>query len=418
MSTVLKVVRHQHPVGQGFFHSGHIAGPQSEFRYVYDCGAMGSYAPARKREIAAYRKSLGGSRIDALFISHAHADHVNGLPELLQGTGRVGTIFLPLIELTDRLIAFARAASEDPITAETDFYRRFTLAPIRALAEFGPRRIVQFRRSEGGVPTEEDGRLPEPDGPELRDESWRFVGRGAITVREPVSTTKASVEVMQAPDSVAVAPRVGASVEWLLAPYVDIGVTFKRNLFVKNLAQQLEMSVPKLKKWLQDGVNREILLTKHVARLASAYKAVEKDLNVTSLCLYSGLAGTGTKANLDVVFGKFHFKEGGSDRIGWLATGDAELSKTARRSAFLKHYGKHLSKVATFTLPHHGSDENFHPDLLAKIEAGFCVAASDAHSKWRHPGTATIQAVAGTGRFVSNVTSSAHSTFFEIVVVP
>ena len=50
---------------------------------VYDAGTMGDY-DVGKGVIAPYLWSRGISRIDTLILSHAHADHINGVPSLLE----------------------------------------------------------------------------------------------------------------------------------------------------------------------------------------------------------------------------------------------------------------------------------------------------------------------------------------------
>jgi hypothetical protein len=410
------VVRRQHSVGQGFFHSGQITTSGTQFRYVYDCGAMSPYAAARRREVKAYLAQIGESAIDALFISHAHADHLNGLPDLLKSKGRAKTIFLPLIQLADRLIAFARAASEDPTVTEDGFFVRFTLDPAAALGGFGPDRIIMFEPGEGGAPGGPNGAPPLEGATRefgLEELPWRLVGRGTLMSTGTVPGPAGAVPVLRVPDTAAIAPRGVKATGWLLAPYVDVAVSAKRAKFLRSLAKRLKKSVPKLKSWLDSPTNVEDLLTTKVAHLAAAYKDVEKDLNITSMSLYSGPADPTNVGAHRARFGTWQRIAEQHSSLGWLGTGDAKLSETGRRRAFLKHYQVHLPAVGTLTLPHHGSDDNFHLDLLTKICANFYVAASDAFSNWRHPGTATIQGVAGAGKFVSNITSSVRSRFFE-----
>jgi len=84
--------------------------------------------------------------------------------------------------------------------------------------------------------------------------------------------------------------------------------------------------------------------------------------------------------------------------VGWLGTGDADLKTLTRRQDFLAHYRHMRTRVMTLLLPHHGSERNFHPDLLAALSPTFCVVSAAPYHKWRHPGTAVIQALASSGR--------------------
>ena len=96
----MEVKRTQYPIGQGSFHAGHLewtveSSPRSEkFHYVYDCGTSDG-STALQNAILACRSET--SHIDALFVSHLDADHVNGLDRLL-GLISVHTVLHPLCQ--------------------------------------------------------------------------------------------------------------------------------------------------------------------------------------------------------------------------------------------------------------------------------------------------------------------------------
>lgn len=125
------------------FHTGTLTeAGELRLHYVYDCGAMTRYAAERQREIKRYIKGVGvGTAIDLLFISHAHADHLNGLEQLLDSKAglEVDMIVLPLLNVADRLIAFARTRAEDPASAQNSFYRAFGVDPGGGAAALRPR---------------------------------------------------------------------------------------------------------------------------------------------------------------------------------------------------------------------------------------------------------------------------------------
>ena len=82
----MKLTRTIHPVGQGGFYTESIKDDSGkEFLVAYDCGGN------NKQFMEDYLKSFihdsrdGGKMvIDAVFISHLHADHINGLEYLLK----------------------------------------------------------------------------------------------------------------------------------------------------------------------------------------------------------------------------------------------------------------------------------------------------------------------------------------------
>ena len=193
---------------------------------------------------------------------------------------------------------------------------------------------------------------------------------------------------------------------WLLAPFVDEDIFSKRDVFIKALAQGCSMTRQQLEKRLCDSSYVQELLNTHLDVLTAAFKACHGNLNLTSLCLYSGPAEQiGPEHGLDLHHGPWvsNLNQG---RIAWLATGDAKLSKDPKCDAFLLHFKDHLEKVSTFTLPHHGSAHDFNDRLLAITRPKFCVVAADAVKDWQHPAANVTRAVATAGAMllVTNAT--------------
>lgn len=438
--------RTQHPIGQGFFHTGEVStqGGKS-VRYVVDCGSMGMYASARNREVSRAVNTWGvGTRVDFLFVSHAHADHVNGLHKLFEPTAglRVDTIFMPLLSIEERLIAYARTSAEDPSAASDGFYRTFALDPVTALAQLEPNRIVLVRRGtpgEGAPYANPDAGVDGPSGAPLLmgdQHNWKPVGSGVISEQQtPLQNSEASANgqaeetdrpgksptVLEMPDTVAILISGEDGVDWLLSPYVDPSVRATRRKFLGKLAARLGLPPKTLAKQVASSSFVLDLLTKHESALRQAYVDVERDINLTSMCVYSGparqpiaprqLATAARHAHSDLRV------RWGGPRCGWLGTGDADLKASDRRKNFTQHYGLLLRNVMTLTLPHHGSEHNFHIDLLARVHPIFCVAAADKVGRWRHPGSAVVQAVATYGSFVSVVTSGQRSRVHECAYV-
>lgn len=399
---------------------------------------MPKYRQARSAATKSFRDGLKGHvTLDILFLSHAHADHVNGLPQLLKGI-RVDTIMLPLLTVEDRLIAFARSAAVAPASARDAFYRAFIADPATALARFRPRQILFIRRgsTDGGAPGRDDDGIGPYDesGDQIgasRRESmkrygWRLVGRGGREDHKTIINGKkrqtfSLTEVDTVPDSRAVAidvPIQGGP--WLLSPYVDPGIVADRERFFDALKGQAGFD----KRALTDPeLLSELLKDKaKVDILAGAYKAVARDLNLTSLCLYSGPAISLLPVRPDW---KISMEQGrwkgwmyGSAKVAWLATGDAALKDKGRVQNLASHYGAHLGKVGTMTLPHHGSDNNLDEDLLTNVAPVHCVASADHYSAWRHPGSRVMQLIASRGISMGLVTSSKLSEFTEELCIP
>lgn len=434
---ILTNTRHQHAVGQGGFHTASLHDEDVlRLRYVYDCGAMQKYAGERDARIAAYVSAVGaGQKLDLLFISHVHADHLNGVEMLLGPTGlKVDTIILPFLNVIDRTIAFAQTAAEDPASATSDFYQAFTINPTQALARFQPRQIIYVQaggRDDGGAPGSR-GEPPE-SGPagELhggkRDKhglAWTLVGRGQVNNADPVASELSSAQGQTTAalitDTMAMMTQTRGG-SWLLSPFIDPTIASDRKKFMVSLAKRLKISRKALDAWVKITANLETLLTTKRPELVGAYSDVAKDLNLTSMSLYSGPAPSSVAAprSASARLGRVTYDRSNDEglRIGWLATGDAALADKKRRDALTGHYGRLLEDVMTLVLPHHGSDHNFDPGLLHAVQPVLCLAAADRFSNWKHPGPHAIQSVASQGLFLQVVTSNTPSEVVERAAV-
>lgn len=426
-------IRKQHAVGQGFFHTGELLeGNSHRLRYVVDCGAMNKYASQLNSRIDDYLAAVGAKQpLDLLFISHVHADHVSGLERLLDGVRGlvVKTIVMPLLNVEDRLVAFARAASEDAISADSAFYKAFVVNPTAAVARFNPERVI-FVEPDGP-----DGGAPYNGGPDDRGNGpgnsvellrgdrelpWKLAGSGLIRLDRKGSADLKGGAAAVMPESLGIeCASAGTGRAWLFAPYVDPAVKAGTTQFMKSLAEARGASVAALKRWLRATSNVEQLVTADISDLKAAYAAIHVDLNVTSMCLYSGPVPAPSQLIQGYIarFGKWTVRQPNAYRAAWLGTGDAALANRSRRRAFFKHYGSLLQEVVTMTLPHHGSEHNFDAELLSRIQPDFCIAPADRFSNWRHPGTSVVQSVASTGRFLSVVASDINSEVVETVLV-
>jgi hypothetical protein len=329
----------------------------------------------------------------------------------------------------DRLICFARAVAENPDYDDT-FHAALTADPVSALARFNPRRIIFVRRGEGPTSGPREGVMPEtPDGGPRDDghriESrggckWRFIGPGrAERVAENVQSTSPgwgglAEEVYEIDDTCAIQISTGTDASaWILAPYVDVGVTQARAAFLHAAANAYGMvTAAEFEAMAADPGWLLILVTQYKAELAAAYEAVA-NLNVTSLCLFSGPYQPPGAASWSADLGALFWREFHVDRIGWFGTGDADLQKPARLAAFLAHFAGYLTAARTLLLPHHGSERNFDPGLLAGLNPELTIAAADTYGKWRHPGSRVVQAVCARGKPLWVVTSSRCSAVRE-----
>ncbi|QGK73209.1 MBL fold metallo-hydrolase [Flavobacterium sp. SLB02] len=93
-------------VGQGAFYTGifkHQNGNQ--FSFVYDCGTHSSRQYI-DQEIINFVSETSNKKIDILFISHLHDDHINKISDLLNQTGGAKLAVLPYLNLDELILAY------------------------------------------------------------------------------------------------------------------------------------------------------------------------------------------------------------------------------------------------------------------------------------------------------------------------
>ena len=386
--------RLQYPVGNGFFHAGRVTtdvrNSTDAYTYIYDCGTVGATVrdghPTVDLDgcVGDLQDSNGWneSRVDALFISHFHSDHVSGVRRILEAF-RPRLIVIPYTDIIDR-VAAAIAHETDAATA--DFFVDLILDPVEAMQRafadlFGDNvtapAIIVVNSTDN--PPDEIAEDLEPQ----QTTGWRRPD-GSIAPIAPGQVTSSDDH-----GHIRVASSVGSY--WLLKPWVDPMLATEKDQFRNAITAVFGILVAEVDTWLNDAnhiravVDRLYDVTRHLRDQRHRF-------NVTSMSLYSGPVGP------------FHFFElttkdlvqrGNKLPVGWLAAGDAELGESGRRSRFLRHYINEHGSVTTLALPHHGSRHNFHADLLTTFKPKICVVGSGG--LYGHPHHEVKRAVSKAG---------------------
>ena len=120
--------------------------------------------------------------------------------------------------------------------------------------------------------------------------------------------------------------------------------------------------------------------------LRQAYQAIWKDINWTSLCVAS-LPVDANRGNghgwIEGALDEFPFSMP-VDRPGWLGLGDAVLKEPSEVEALKRHFGVALAQIGIYSIPHHGSDDNFCDELVH-----LCSTPTDRPSRVVRYATAT-----------------------------
>jgi hypothetical protein len=411
--------RTQHAAGQGFFHSAWVdvaaEVPTNLFRYVYDCGSNAG-AKARNRSIRQLAQSVvsqdprGG--LDIVFISHAHADHINGLVWLLgkrsKHSLRSADIVLPHMDFISRLMAVAATprrlghgsfATDYVVNGSGALRRRLNVGRV---IEVSSSSTVADSSAGTDRGTDDPQAAAVDDAGSANRATLSHDTASGIPRGEIVQITDAETISVRAPDG---------TVIWELRTYVDPEVAGTRAAFMHRLGVGLSgiLRGQRLTEWLRVISNRVSLVTTHASILRAAYGP--RELNVTSMALFSGPPGR--------AIAQYHVAGRGStasawfsgEKSGWLGTGDAQLRW--RLAAFKAHYGDHLDRIQTMTVPHHGSRENSNSLLFDAVRPTYAVIAASPRGGYSHPHLETLHAAAGAGAQIVIVNEDRRSEFVE-----
>lgn len=318
-----------YPVGQGAFYAELFEGAQN-FTFVYDCG--GSNQGIIKREID--ENFTENQVIDALFISHFHNDHINGLKHFLDYAD-VKKIFLPFLHNNKKI----QLLIENIIYGKGDnFINEVILNPVEKL---GSEKVVFVKPYFSDK--EQDNEIVNIDNISNEIESGTKISKNNL--------------------------------DWIYVPY-----NFQYDNFSDRLAKELE----------KEGINFENIVEKLKVDkkfIQNVYKDILKGkLNENSLVVYSGPKNVSNTYNLLMNQNKAYSV---SDKAGCLYTGDFDAKNDTCRINMKKALQEYWQYIGTVQIPHHGSNHNFHVDLAwenstSVISTGF---------KYRHPSAKVIKQI-------------------------
>lgn len=352
----MELTRTIHPVGQGGFYTESLKDDNGkEFLVAYDCGGN------NKQFMEDYLKSFihntrdgGRMVIDAVFISHLHADHINGLEYLLKNVD-VKYLFLP--QLTDDLLAetlmFNALQNHENVQELTDF----------VLSLYGERggRTYETRI----VPVEPSG---EQDGRNTESQIISVDISRDIRDIENLSLIKSGT-------------RLTTGTPWLYIPYNPPA----SHNFYDYIIDELGLTS------LDFSKMPAIVKDCSISTLKDIYRNFfGSNHNSYSMTLFSGLVDPSRykikgchhvwNLNCDT---QYHLRQ---ESANCLYTGDSEAWAFDDMKSF---YGSQLwPTIKSIQVPHHGSKNNYHPSLYDNAIRGFISVGTG--NKYSHPHKMTL----------------------------
>nr|WP_294464722.1 MBL fold metallo-hydrolase [uncultured Sellimonas sp.] len=336
------------PVGQGAFYTEQF---DSGVNIVYDCGSSTSKSAVEKQIACTFEPR---ERIQAVFISHLHEDHINGLPYLLSHCC-VERLYLPFLTEEEILLTRLIARLEN---AESAFLSKLLVDPYGA---------VQDYTLQNDTMTPDIFYVMPPD-------STRRPGGNVASV--------SSGEMLTVLDS-------GIPSDWTFIPF-----NFQNAQRSKSFFRGLKKNGYD-KKTLQSYLETSDIFSYDWDDLKRIYqKYAPGSLNSNSLVVYSGPRSESGRAVQPYRFFMPDLSDPQSGRQngypdGFLFLGDYDAGAKDSWPELTDHLADYMPFVGTVQVPHHGSMHNYNEELscgqfILIISAGY-------QNKYKHPHTKVLK---------------------------
>jgi len=310
-----------HTVGEGAFYTEEF---DNGFNVVYDCGGQNKKIMEDRIKQAFYQ----GEKIDILFISHFHNDHINGL-EFLLDYCEVKEVILPLLD-DDMKIQFIIENN---------------------LSRYNNKIVDQIILNPNDV---------------FKNQELTFVEPFEYKLDIDTSSIK-TIKSGELKNS-------GYSSAWIYKTY-----NMYNNTFAKKLKDKFDDERIKTENILDELANNR-------QNIIKIYKdIIPKKFNANSLVVYSGLCD---KLSIEIINQVTYCnKTISSTKNGILYLGDFEVKEDSNMQTLKREFQEYWNDILIIQIPHHGSYKNYNTELswqdsISIISTGF---------RYSHPSVNVIE---------------------------
>ena len=338
-----------HPVGQGAFYSEHLKiDNENNFNIVFDCGSN------NKKQLLSCINNYVEKKIDILFISHFHADHINGIKDLCKGR-TISKVIMPYIDSIDKLICIGGLSQKELASG----LHKFILNPESVIEN-----CVFIKVKSDSDNSIQNKELNKSDlNHEEINANGLFIDK--LTNNETISSgTRLYLS------------RANNNCKWIYVP-ITINYNEKKDEFIKLLIDK------KILQSKDDTINITVLTTK-IEDITAAYKKVfgTSHMNNTSLALYSGCNNNHEckKKYIDLY----------NKPNGCLYLGDIHLIDCNISDKILQSYSEYKNSIGIIQIPHHGSNTADQSDFWKEFINRTGIISFGENNRYRHPHKKTI----------------------------
>lgn len=348
------VVRSFMPVGQGAFYVEQFTSCNPRINLVFDCGSSTDEQILHDSIDNVFQK---GETIHAVFISHLHDDHINGLEYLLSNYN-VEKIYFPLLDCVEKTLTLLHYLSLKASHSTNDFFFKFVNDPYSYVDGKRPKSEIFYVS-----PYDSESR-------EYRQQYGELIRSG-----ENITNHIKGI--------------LGKYSNWEIVPF-----NFRNKQRTKQLMAQLDIvfrsHFPNDDIRIDECLNLDYYWKNYPCirdDVKKAYESIRGSLNTNSMVIFSG---TTTNTYQHFCLSKtddcYQCNCGCSTiyRSGCLYTGDYDCSGESKYDDLHSAYSSYWDSIGCITIPHHGSWHNYNPDLTSNRHV-FCIISASIKNNYQHP---------------------------------
>lgn len=359
------MIRTFHSVGQGALYSENF----KNFTFVYDCG---SYKNKELIESEIRNSFDSKENIDAIFISHFHEDHINGLEYLLKNY-KIKYLFLPFLTEFEKIFL---VIENSIIGTRNTYLEGIILDPEQTINND----VTQVIRIEPKSDNNDDKELLLIDNVDFP------------------SKIKSGTKLA-----------IGLS-NWLLIPF-----HFRRDEKTKQFQALIKAAGLKI----ESIVDFKAILedSSKFSMLEQCYKDVKGTLNSNSLVLYSG-PNESPMHSIYVSYTlpfkplyPFYPLE-----AGCIYFGDYDASGNIKWKDLESSYSGYWNKIGCVQIPHHGSRHNYNTNINKKNPVLSILSCGETNH-FRHPHGSVVKKILKNDGYPMIVTEKPHTRISQKIEI-
>lgn len=352
-----------HAIGQGGFYTEQFNG----FNIVYDCGTFSSKTLIIDNIKNTFKKD---EIINILFISHFHEDHINQIDFLLDYCN-VEKVIIPYMDIESKIMAISDFYYWSNVKFDDQKYlelERLILDPK-----------MYFKEKVNSVVLVNT--YVEKINNDHNDHYYYY--KNFVNTYNMNSGDRIYINI----DNYG---RNKSFNDWVFIPY-----NFKSVSRTKILKKELD----KMNIKIDDIENFKKSWNKNKSKLKKIYEKIGKNLNESSLVLYSGPMTTipwNRKGYNKLVIGKYFSSkiEEVKTKIksGCLYLGDFDATKNINE--IFSSYNKVRNNIGMVQIPHHGSKHNYSENIWKINNNILAVISAGENNKYGHPDKVVLEHLA------------------------